>query len=301
MSDQPLDCLVIGAGPAGLTAAIYLGRFRWRFLVIDGGASRASLIPVSHNHAGFPDGIHGDDLLSRMRAQTRKYGARVVQGAVDTLVRTDGLFVAKAGDRDVQARTVLLATGVIDEEPELPNLSQAVQRGLIRHCGICDGYEVIGHKVGVIGHGESGMNEALFLQVYSSDLTLLSLGRPLNLTGEHRRRLEAAGIAMIEEPVAHVACGGDRIDKLTLRDGRVLAFDTLYSALGSTARSALARDLGAALDGKNCVIADPHQRTSVEGLFVAGDVVSSLDQISVAMGQAAIAATAIHNRLRGAA
>ena len=299
---EPLDCLVIGAGPAGLATAIYLARFRHRFLVIHDGSSRAGWIPITHNHAGFPDGIGGTELLSRMTAQAEKYGATITQGSIVKLTRQpDGCFVATGSDGELtQARTVVLATGVIDEEPQLPDLRQALHRGLIRHCGICDGYEVIDQKIGVIGYGRTGLGEALFLRRYSSDITLLSLGRPLNLPPEDQLRMEEAGIKSVEAAVSGVAVEGERIAALRMHGGETHAFDTLYSALGSTARSGLLHGLGAALDERKCVIADRHQRCSVDGIFVAGDVASGLDQIAIAMGQAAIAATAIHNELRGA-
>ncbi|HJU19247.1 MAG TPA: NAD(P)/FAD-dependent oxidoreductase [Stellaceae bacterium] len=300
MPDAPLDCLVIGGGPAGLTAAIYLARFRRRFQVVDNGASRAALIPTSHNHAGFPEGIHGPTLLERMGAQARKYGAPIISGTINSLERrTDGMFAARLGEDRLISRTVLLATGVIDREPELPGLTGVIQRGLVRHCGICDGYEVTDRKVGILGHGDSGLHEALFLKTYTSNLTLLSLGAPLGLSEDEHRSATAAGIILMEEPVVSVAVEGDRIGAITLRSGASHTFDALYSALGSDARSDLARQVGAVLDARGCIATDEHQRTSVDALFAAGDVVRSLDQISVAMGEAAIAATAIHNRLRG--
>lgn len=298
MDNAPLDCLVVGAGPAGLTAAIYLARFRRRFRVIDGGASRATLIPISHNHAGFPDGIAGPELLRRMAAQARKYGAPIVPGTVTHLQRdANGVFAAEVDEQWVLARTVLMATGVVDIEPELPDVPQAIRRGLIRHCPICDGYEVIGHRVGVIGYGDGALRDALFVRTYSKDVTLLSLGRPLKLSPEERGEAAAANIEIIEDEVKSVEIEGDRIASLTLRGGECKPFDSLYSILGDRARSELAASLGARLDEKECIVTNEHQQSSVAGVYAAGDVVRSLDQISVAMGQAAIAATAIHDSL----
>ena len=298
MADAPLDCLIIGAGPAGLTAAIYLARFRRRFRVIDGGASRARLIPTSHNHAGFPEGIAGPELLARMAAQARKYGAEIVSGTVTALSRgADGLFSATVDGVVVRAYTVLMATGVIDVEPNLPNLPQAIERGLVRHCGVCDGYEVIGHRIGVLGRGAEGLREALFLRTYTKDITLMSLGEPLDLSAEQRRTAETAGLVLIEEPVASVEIENDRIASLTTAGGLCKPFESVYSALGDNVRSDLARQLGAKLEGKGCVITDEHLCSSLPGFYAAGDVVRGLDQISVAMGHAAIAETAIHNFL----
>lgn len=302
---EDLDCLVIGGGPAGLTAAIYLARFRRHFLVADAGASRAAWIPVSHNHPGFPDGINGNELLGRMRRQAARYGAVIEPATVTRLDRRDapdGGFVAELEDRggarrEVRAATVLLATGFMDAEPELPDLYHAVQRGLIRHCPICDGYEASGQAVGVIGFGKGALGEALYMLTWTRDVTLLTLGQPMGLTEEDRGRLTENGIRIIEEPVAKMLTEGDRIAALCLAGGGQHRFDTLYSALGGTVRSDLALRLGARHDECGALIVDDHQRCSVDGLYAAGDVVSSLNQISVAMGQAAIAATDIHNRL----
>lgn len=295
-----LDCFVIGGGPAGLTAAIYLARFRRSFVLIDAGEARAAWIPLSHNHAGFPDGIAGKELLARMRVQAERYGTTFVAGAVERLSRTEGGFHAETQDGAHDARKILLATGVIDQEPELPDLFNAVQRGLVRHCPICDGFEVAGQRVAVLGHGAHVLREALFLRTYTPFITVLSLGRKPGLEPRQLAELAAADITVIETPVARVTTEAGRIVDLILEDGRTLAFDTIYSALGAMPRTGLARMLGVEVNEAGCIVTDGHQRTSVPDVFAAGDVVASLNQISVAMGQAAIAATAIHNALPAA-
>lgn len=292
-----LDCLVIGAGPAGLTAAIYLARFRRNFIVVDAGASRAALIPLSHNYPGFPEGIAGNDLLARLRAQAERYGTRIVPGIVDRLERSAEGFAATLGERIVRARNVILATGVMDIEPALPNLKDAIHRGYVRHCPVCDGYEVIGRKVAVIGWGKGGLQEALFLRTYTADITLLTLGKAMVLEGGDPDTLRGAGIRVVEEPVGAVEIEGGRIRALRMESGKSQGFDTLYSALGACVRSGLAMPLGAECDEEGHLRTDDHQRTTVPGLYAAGDVVSALNQISVATGHAAIAATAIHNGL----
>ena len=299
MAEAALDCLVVGGGPAGLTAAIYLARYKRRFLVVDAGESRAGLIPTSHNHSGFPDGINGFELLDRMATQAKKYGATIDRGRVNSIRKgADGNFVAIVGSREMRAKTVLVASGVIDLEPDLPDVENAVRRGLMRHCGICDGYEISGHKIGVIGHGEQGLGEALFLRTYTDDITLLSLDEELHPTPEHKRAMEEAGIKGIEGPVARVVIEGDRIKTVEAQDGEVHAFDTLYSALGTLPRTEFLAPLGLDCSETGCVRTLDHQRTSIDGLYAIGDVIEGLHQISCAMGHAAIASTAIHNRLR---
>lgn len=293
-----MECLVIGAGPAGLTAAIYLARYKRDFLVVDAGASRAAWIPRSHNHAGFPEGIPGPELLARMRAQAERYGARIVAGEVKRLERrgAEG-FVADLGGRSVEARRVLLATGVVDRQPELPGLDEAVKTGLIRVCPICDAYEAQGKKVAIIGYGKCSVRETLLLRTYTRDLTLLTLGCDLELADDERAELEAAGVEIVDEPVAELSPEDGHVTAWRMHSGAMLRFDALYTALGLEGRSGIVAPLGAARDEDGMLIVDPHQRTSVPGLWAAGDVVKGLTQISVAMGQAAVAATDINNSL----
>ncbi|HEV7370668.1 NAD(P)/FAD-dependent oxidoreductase [Arenibaculum sp.] len=293
------DCLVVGGGPAGLTAAVYLGRYRRKVVVVDAHESRAAWIPLSHNMAGFPEGITGIDLLTRMRVHAERYGAEFTTGTVEVLERTGRGFAASLGGGGrLEAATVILATGVVDLEPELPDLYQAVQRGLIRHCPVCDAYEVVGDRIAVIGHGADALGEALFLRTYSDDVTMLTLGRPMELTPEERRLMAEAGISALEAAVAKVAVREGRIAAVELADGKTHAFDTLYSALSTMARNGPAASLAAAMAADGRLVVDEHQRTSVPGVFAAGDIVDGLNQIAVATGQAAIAATTIHNDLR---
>ncbi len=300
MPTTDLDCVVVGGGPAGLAAAIYLARFRRRFIVVDNEASRADWIPVSHNLPGFPRGIEGPVLLERLRAQARRFGAEFASGAeVERLERCpEGVFSVSYGGQVIRARTVLLATGVEDREPELPNLKDAIRKGLIRHCPICDAYEAVDQRIAIIGYGACSLHEALLLRGYTADLTLLTLGRPFDLAPGGREALRSAGVKVVDEPVTHLRMANDRIEALHTENGQILSFETIYSALGRRVRSQLALDLGADHDEDGALVTDEHQRTTVPGLFAAGDVVKGLAQISVAMGQAAIAATEINNSLQ---
>ncbi|HEY8614845.1 NAD(P)/FAD-dependent oxidoreductase [Phenylobacterium sp.] len=300
MGDKILDCLVVGAGPAGLTAAIYLARFRRDFLVIDSAASRAGWIPRSHNHPGFPAGIRGKTLLARMRTQAEKYGAQFRLGRVEDLKRDGDLFVAGTTIGELRARTVILATGVMDNEPNLPGLDAAVSKGLVRICPICDGYEVIGQRVGVLSHDAHGAAEARFITTYSDQVTLIHVGAPDALPAEERQRLAADGIELIETAVDSVALEKRRITALSF-NGQPREFDVIYSALGVTPRTQLAMKAGAKLEESGRLVVGDHQETTVPGLYAAGDVVRGLNQISTAQGEAATAATDIHNRLRASA
>jgi thioredoxin reductase (NADPH) len=286
------DCIIVGAGPGGLTGAIYLGRFLRHVTVINSGDPRAAWIPVSHNHPGFPDGVPGPELLSRMRAQAQRYGAGFEMAMVEQLARgEDGLFTVVTSEGERRARNVLLATGVKDEQPPLEGLYDGTQRGVIRWCPICDAYEVRDKRVGIIGHGAHGAREAEFLKTYTDDLTLI-VPDGAELSEEHRAGLAEQGVAVLEAAFADMRIEADR---LTARDQ---AFDTVYPALGMNPRTELAAAAGAltAKDGRLWV--NDHQMTSIPGLYAAGDMVRGLNQISIAQAEAAIAATDIHNRLR---
>lgn len=295
MSDA--DVLVIGAGPAGLTAATYLGRFLRRVRVADGGEPRACWIPMSHNMPGFPAGIGGKDILKRMREQALEYGADIRPGRVERLMRDEDAFVAVIDGERISARAVLLAAGVVDHHPDLPGVERAVQRSLVRICPICDAYEARGKAVAILGDSDKGAREAAFMRTYSDRVTLIHIGPVDALTkAEDLARL---GVEVIAAPLETVQLEQDRVTALGW-GGRTRAFDLIYSALGTSPNAELARGLGARLAGDGRLEVDLHQATSVPGLYAAGDVVRGLNQIAVATAEAAVAATAIHNALRRA-
>ncbi len=292
------DCLVVGGGPAGLTAAIYLARFHLSLKVVDAGKGRASLIPCTHNHAGYPGGISGAELIERMKAQAQGYGASIVTSRVTRLDRIEGGFEAEWGEGKVTARTVLLATGVTNRRPHMDEdlHDEALARGLIRYCPICDGYEVTDKKVGVIGSGGHGVAEAIFLRSYTPHVTLIAPDMAHDVAAEDQAKLKAFGIETVNGPCQAVAAHGDCI-VVDTAEGHY-TFDSIYPALGSDSHNELAGQIGADLSGETgCILVDSHQRTSVAGLYAAGDVVIGLDQISNAMGEGGVAATTIRNDL----
>ncbi len=298
MTEPEYDCLVVGGGPAGLTAAIYLARFHLSLKLVDAGRSRASLIPCTRNHAGFPDGISGEELIARMKAQACKYGASIATARVTRLDRIEGGFEAEWGEGPVTARTVLLATGVENRRPPMDEAlhDEALARGLIRYCPICDGYEVTDRKVGVIGSGARGVAEAAFLRSYTADITLIAPDRAHGLAAEDRRTLGELGIRTVDGPCHAVAALENAIVVETPHGHHT--FDSVYPALGSDVHSDLAAQIGVALSTETgCIIVDAHQRTNVPGVYAAGDVVLGLDQISHAMGGGGVAATTIRNDL----
>jgi thioredoxin reductase (NADPH) len=291
-----LDAIIIGGGPAGLTTAIYLGRYHRPALVIDGGASRARWIPQSHNMLGFPQGIGGQALLSQLRTHATQYSAVIRPGTVEHIAREDGgSFAVHLPEEVLRSRHVVLATGVQDHLPALPGAEEAVLRSLLRICPICDAYEATGKRIAVIGDGERGEREASFLRTYSSSVTLLHIGAAHDPAS--RARLEGQGMELIDTGLQCLSIEDEDL-RLHLPSGGNREFDVFYTALGCSPLVGLATSLGAACDESGQLIVSSHCETSIPGLYAAGDVVRGLNQVVVAAAEAAIAATHIHNRLR---
>ncbi|HJP97550.1 MAG TPA: NAD(P)/FAD-dependent oxidoreductase [Rhodanobacteraceae bacterium] len=289
------DCAVIGAGPAGLTAALYLTRFRRSVIVCDGGPSRAQWIPESQNCPGFPGGISGHRLLDRLRHQLSDYEAHVRAKRIDGLKRQEQGFLLVDADGDaVAARKVLLATGIVDMLPDVDWVEAAIGVGALRLCPVCDGFEARDQRIAVYGLGESALNHAEFLRTYSADVTLVcSDGQPLD--DAQSRRAASLDVRVIAHS-GDLRFDGHRCSFAT-PDGSLEAFDSLYAFLGCHAQSSLAEAIGAEADEDGALRVGRDQMTTVDGLYAAGDVVSALHQISVAVGHSGVAATAIHNAL----
>lgn len=175
----------------------------------------------------------------------------------------------------------------------------APARCLLRYCPVCDGYEATDQTVAVLGADDHGVAEALFLRTFSKKVTLLA-HRVFELDAYARKALLRSDIAWAPSPVSMFDFSGAQV-AATLQDGSVMHFDTLYPALGSDTNHSFAAHLGMELSDEGCIVVDKHQRTSVKGVYAVGDIVAALDQISVAMGHAAVAATSLHNDLRKAA
>jgi thioredoxin reductase (NADPH) len=297
------DTLIVGGGPGGLTAAIYLRRFTRNVALVDKGNSRLRLIPVSHNYPGFPEGVPGHILLGNLATQLQRYGGSVMPGEIVDLRIEDGLFVGDyqpEGIDDIvriRAHTVLLATGVADAGLPIENWREAVAFGSVRLCPVCDGFDVMDKRIAVATSDVNPVGHALFMRTFSADVTLFERGSPSMLGDDDRRRLDAAGVRIVDSPLLSVTLDASMKPVLHTADGRDFEADVFYPMLGENARSGLAAKLGARTAQCDEIVVDDHQQTTVPGLYAIGDVVVGLNQIAVAAGQAARAAVRIHNQL----
>jgi thioredoxin reductase (NADPH) len=290
-----VDALVIGGGPAGLTCAIYLARYRRKVIVIDNRNSRAALIPETHNYPGFANGIAGPRLLEALTSQAKVYGVSIVHDRITAMQPTAAGFIATCSQAEVSAKRAVLATGLVDRNVSMPELKDALDHGLIRYCPICDAFEASDLRIGVLGSADDATAKVLFLRTYSRHVTLLRLDDEI-WSEQNSRALSEAGVHLPKASVEALRRVGKQIIA-SMRDGTEEVCDVIYPVLGCDVRSELGKELGARHNDAGCLEVDAHQQTSVPGLYAIGDVVSELHQIAVATGHAAVAATHLHNHL----
>src|SRR4051794_34777308 len=237
MQQEHLDCLVIGGGPAGMTAAIYLARYRRSVMVVDSGQSRAALIPETHNYPGFAAGVSGKKLLELLSSQASGYGVSIVRDHVERLQKAEPGFHASGRDREIFAQRVVLATGLVDRTLDIPGLRPAIAEGLVRYCPICDGYEASDQRIAVLGTADIAYTKALFLRTYSKAVTLLAAdGKPA-----HEKVCRELGRAGVRLPSSHAVAFERQGREIVahMSDGSSETFDVVYPVLGCDVRSEL--------------------------------------------------------------
>jgi len=274
-----------------MLAAVYLARFCRQVILFDHGKSRARWIPRTRNAPSYPDGLSGEDLLARLTEQLGRYQVRRSVAPVTSLQCRRGGFTLNG---ELEARRVLIATGVEDSMPEdLEYLWPLVKRGQVRLCPVCDAFELCGKRIGVLARGEQALREARFLLNFTTELWVLAHGEGY-CDAAVKQALGKDRVDILEGAVRRVIPTAEGGLGVFFADEDVLKLDALYVGFGVCVRSELAAALGACCDGAGYLEVDRKQQTTVPGLYAAGDVVQSLSQISVAFGQAAIAASAIN-------
>jgi thioredoxin reductase len=292
--DQSWDCIVVGAGPAGLNAALVLGRARRRVLVLDNGAPRNYATHEMHGVLGH-DGLDPADLRRRGRAELAQYGVDVVAADVQDAEVLDGAVRLAWADSAEVTRTVILATGMLDELPDIPGFADVW--GTSAHtCPYCDGFEHRDERLAVLAAGARGEHLALLLRQWSDDVVLLTNG-PHGLVADELARVRARSVRIIETPVVGLDNENGRLRRVRLQDGQSLDRDALFFYVGWQLRTDLARALGCELRDDGSIYVDADPATSVDRVYAAGNCADPRALVPTAAGSGATAAVAINARL----
>jgi thioredoxin reductase len=289
------DVVIVGGGAAGLSAALVLSRARRTVLVLDAGQPRNA--PAAHMH-GFlsRDGMPPGELLAHGRTEVDGYGGRVVAATVErTAVRREGDFeVGFGGGHEVTTRHLLLATGLRDELPDIPGLRERWARDVL-HCPYCHGHEVRDRPLGVIGTTPDAVRYAQIVRQWSGDVVFFAPDDLL--TDTQRTELVARAIGVVEGSVERILVEDDRLCGVQMDDGRVVPRDALFVPPRFVPNNDLLVSVGADVDENGWVRTDAGGRTSVPGLWVAGNLADPRAQVITAAGQGSAAAIAINAEL----
>jgi thioredoxin reductase len=285
------DVVVIGGGAAGLSAAMVLSRARRRVLVVDAGQPRNA--PATHMH-GFlsRDGMPPAELLAAGRQEVESYGGLFHPGAVRTVTSDEGWFRVDLSDaRSVRARRILVATGLRDELPDVAGLRERWARDVL-HCPYCHGYEVRGQAFGVLGWSPEAVRYAQIVRQWSDDVVLFA--PPGSLSDDERRQLAARAIGIVEGQVTEVVVKDDALQAVALEDGRTVARDVVFVPPRFVPNDQVLIALNCDLDESGWVVTDGTGRTTVPGVWAAGNVRNPRAQVITAAGEGSTAAIAIN-------
>jgi thioredoxin reductase len=286
------DVAIIGGGAAGLSAALVLSRARRRVLVVDAGLPRNA--PAAHMH-GFlsRDGLPPGELLALGRNEVKSYGGDVLAGTVTALVPggRDGFWVLLADGQRISARRLLVTTGLRDELPSIPGLRERWARDVL-HCPYCHGHEVRGRALGVIGGTPGAVRYAQIVRQWTHDLVYFT--PPDTLTTTERAQLVARAIGVVEGTIEQLVIDDDQLRGVQVNDGSVVPRDALFVPPRFVPNNQLVVDLGCDVDDDGWVTTDGTGRTSVRGVWAAGNVVDPRAQVITAAGAASAAAIALN-------
>lgn len=277
------DVIIIGKGPAGISASLYTVRANLKTLIIGKNDSALRKAEKIENYYGFSDVIRGEDLLLEGEKQAARLGAEIIEGEAIAIEKND-FFEVLTSDKRYTSKAVLLATGQPLKKVRIENLESFEGRG-VSYCSTCDGFFYNNLKVGVLGYSDYVVHEAIELESYTKDITIFTNGKQLELTEQFS---EASNRFKVNTKQIYRIDGGEFLQKIFFKDGTSEDIDGLFVAYESPSSVDFARKLGIIVDG-NSIVVDKNQQTNLDGLFAAGDCTGGFKQISTAVGQGAVA------------
>ena len=296
MASDLYDTIIVGGGPAGLSAALWLGRYRRRALVLDAGDPRNEPAWAVHGYPGLPD-PSPLELRRRLLHQARGAGAETRAGDVTSIEGAKDEFTLRTKDGEtLRARRVVLAYGLRDYIPEIPGIEELYGTSVF-HCPDCDGPAVADTRIGVLGWNRQGANMALYLLNWSSRVVLLTNGEEADLNEEARAVLRDNDVAIVPHRIARVVGHGGNLTQAEFDSAEPLRLEALFFHLGSEPRCRLAEQLRCELDEDGYVQVDRGQETSCAGVHAAGDLTGHPHLASIAAAEGVRAALAIHRSL----
>lgn len=295
-SDSTYDCIIIGGGPAGLTCAIFLGRYQRRVLLIHNGRPRNYASRAIHGFIGQHN-IPPGELLRRGREEAEAAGAELFECTASKVERVGDLFEVTTDKGTLKARRVVLAYGVRDILPDIPDVER-YYGGSLFHCADCDGYEVRDRVVGVIGWGVKAVGLSLKLLQWTSKITVFTDGHERGWTPEHHSKLLAEGIKVQEEKILSLTGREAMVEAAVLSTGEHIAVEALFFTIGVERACILAEEVGCMVDPEHPnIVVDDHKQTSVEGVYAVGDLVAGSQLAITSAADGAIAAIALNKSL----
>ncbi|MEO6260467.1 MAG: NAD(P)/FAD-dependent oxidoreductase [Thermoanaerobaculia bacterium] len=295
-SDSTYDCIIIGGGPAGLTCAIFLGRYQRRVLLIHNGRPRNYASRAIHGFIGQHN-IPPGELLRRGREEAEAAGAELFECTASKVDRVGDIFEVTTDKGMLKARRVVLAYGVRDILPDIPDVER-YYGGSLFHCADCDGYEVRDRVVGVIGWGVKAVGLSLKLLQWTSKITVFTDGHERGWTPEHHSKLLAEGIKVQEEKILSLTGREAMVDAAVLSTGEHVAVEALFFTIGVERACILAEEVGCNVDPEHPnIVVDDHKQTSVEGVYAVGDLVAGSQLAITSAADGAIAAIALNKSL----
>lgn len=302
---QNWDVIVVGAGPAGLTAGMYAARRNMSAIVLEakGIGGQMTATSLIENYPGFPEGIDGHALSDKMQEQTKKHGVKIeMENVVSINKDKDQFSVRLASGKEYASKAIIIATGAAFRKLDIKNHDALIGKGL-SYCTLCDGPLFKKKTVAVVGGGSAAVSAALYLEKIAKKVYLIHRRDELRAEEALIKKIKGSTVELVWFKIIDAVAGTNRLDKITLKDTKTgelteMEVEGLFIEIGAAPSTELVRGLGINISEKGHVLVNPKQETNVPGVYAAGDVTGRLAQISVAVGDATVASVSAYEYIR---